>query len=376
MSGAGADKRAILREKLDRLRRLIAERGLDLLLILDASFINYLFPEGFSSRCATVSRDHAELYVAPLDFERAHALYGDDVEVKVVYEAGDAKFWFGDKVVVQDLNKHLRDKVRGLRVGVDTAEHAHQLLSDARSIALLAEDLWLLRRSKSEKELELINRAVEITMQAINSVVPEIEKGVREYEVAAKLEHAMRLQGCEDHAFNTIVAFGVNTSYPHHIPTGKQYDGESSIIIDVGCKYCGYASDITRTIVPSLERVEPRLRTVIEAVAEALERATSSVKEGANASYIDGVARTLLRERGLAEYFVHGLGHGIGVQVHERPRIAPSSREKLVVGDVFTIEPGVYIPEKFGVRIENDVAVTEGVRVLSGGLEKIIEFKR
>ena len=221
----------------------------------------------------------------------------------------------------------------------------------------------------------MIRNAVSITEKAIKDLVTMISIGVSEKELAGKLMELAMQYGADGIAFSPIVAIGKNTSKPHHVPQNTRFEGREPILIDFGVRFRGYVSDITRMIIPKeLESTYSQVVSFAEELSEFIDIAVSEIKPNVKANYIDSIVRDKLKERGLATYFIHGLGHGIGVEVHEAPRISPISTDEIFVGDVLTIEPGIYIHNKFGVRIEEDVYIDNtGSKVLTS-LQRIIQI--
>jgi Xaa-Pro aminopeptidase len=191
-----------------------------------------------------------------------------------------------------------------------------------------------------------------------------IRPGVTELDIAAEISYLHRQLGGERDAFEPIVASGRRSALPHARATGKRIKHGDLVILDFGCSVNGYHSDITRTMV--VGRASGEARRMHAAVLSASDEAIKSARAGMPAKELDRVARKEITGAGMAKYFVHALGHGLGIQVHERPRISALSKDILKAGNVVTIEPGVYIPSVGGVRIEDDVLITKsGCEVLS-----------
>ncbi len=210
---------------------------------------------------------------------------------------------------------------------------------------------------KTESELSKIQKACEITEKAFEKTLPFIKEGVTELEVSAVLEYNFKLLGGAV-GFESIVAFGKGSSVPHYKTADKKLEKNTPILMDFGCSYQGYLSDITRTLFfgePSYEFLR-----VYNAVKCAQDYAYRNIRSGMTCRSADILARNYLKSCGLDEYFAHSLGHGIGVKIHEYPTLSPRCDAVLEDGMVFSIEPGVYLENKFGVRIEDTV-------VLSGG---------
>lgn len=217
---------------------------------------------------------------------------------------------------------------------------------------------------KGPNELAAIGKAVTIAQQAFNWLKGRIKPGITEHRLAAMLEYKIKLLGAQGIAFNTIVACGANSALPH-APVGQDVLAPGKpIILDFGAVVDGYCSDLTRTVV--IGRIPQRLGKIYRTVLEAQNQALSILKADLKAKSADKRARDYIRKAGFGKYFGHGLGHGIGLEIHEQPALGPSSDQVLRPGMVVTVEPGIYIPGYGGVRIEDDVLITDtGCRVLS-----------
>lgn len=230
-----------------------------------------------------------------------------------------------------------------------------------------------LRAVKDESELERLERAARGLEPAVLSLRDEIRVGASERRVAAELDYRLRQNGYEKPAFDTIVASGPRSALPHGRPTDRRFEPGDLVVIDFGGIMDGYASDVTRTF--SVGEPSPRMRHIYDIVQEAQRAAIAAIRPGVEAQEVDGAARKVIESANLGEFFGHGTGHGIGLEVHESPWISPKRPERLQPGMVFTVEPGIYIPGEGGVRLEDDVVVTEGgCRLLSRGEKALQEF--
>lgn len=213
---------------------------------------------------------------------------------------------------------------------------------------------------KTPEEIARIQRACEIAESGFNLMLPEIREGMTESELAALLEYNMRKLGASGVSFDTICAFGENGSVPHYETGTRKLRFGDPILLDFGCKYEGYCSDITRTFLFGDDGKHEEFKKIHEIVLAAHELVKERVVAGMTGKEADAIARDYLRKHGLAEYFTHTLGHGIGLQIHEYPAISPRSEEILENGMVFSDEPGVYLAGKLGVRIEDSVYLKDG----------------
>lgn len=221
-----------------------------------------------------------------------------------------------------------------------------------------------LRMVKDEGELALMGKAAELGCSLFEKILSRMESGVTEIAVAAELEYLARKMGAEGMSFETIIASGARSALAHGRATQAKLPRKGFVTLDFGVILNGYCSDMTRTVhVGGADREE---RAAYEAVLEAQEAAVAAVKPGASCGEVDEAARSVLRKAGRGKYFTHSTGHGVGLEIHEQPRVAAGQEMRLAAGMVITIEPGVYLPGKFGIRIEDMVAVTEsGHRVLT-----------
>lgn len=232
----------------------------------------------------------------------------------------------------------------------------------------LVEDL---RKIKSHLELEKIKKAIWITSLAFKFIEEFISAGRKEIEVAGETERFIRYNGASNSAFDIIVASGANSSFPHHITSQRRLENNESVLVDIGVDYLGYKSNLTRVFF--LGKITSIFKRTYDIVLKAQERAIEAIRPGISIKRIDGAARQYISQKGFGHFFGHGLGHGIGLEVHEEPHISSKNNHRLTKGMVFTVEPAIYLPGRFGVRIEDVVLVTErGVEVLSANLDKSI----
>jgi len=235
-----------------------------------------------------------------------------------------------------------------------------RFLSERFGGKVLAADQWVeqLRQVKEAAEIERIAAAAALSDSALAHVLETLAPGVRETEVAFEIEVFMRREGAQGTAFPPIVASGPNSSRPHARASDRAIEAGDFVTIDLGARLDGYCADMTRTVV--VGSASERQKEVHRAVLDASDAALAVIRAGLPGSEFDAVARELLTERGFGANFGHGLGHGVGLEVHEMPNLSRRWRESIPSGAVVTVEPGVYIPEFGGVRIEDLVVVEEG----------------
>lgn len=230
-----------------------------------------------------------------------------------------------------------------------------------------------LRSRKDAQELAVMRKAAILAGQVMEGALKLLKPGVRESEVAAEIEYQMKKWGASGPSFETIVAFGKRSALPHARPTGKRLRKNELVVLDLGVILGHYCSDITRTVY--VGRAPQRIREWYRAVEEANQAATAMVRAGTTCGEVDAAAREVLKKNGLETYFVHSTGHGLGLEVHETPRVARGQAIRLVPGNVITIEPGVYVEGIGGIRIEDDIAVgVHGREVLTRVRRELIEI--
>lgn len=210
---------------------------------------------------------------------------------------------------------------------------------------------------KSASEIAVMKRAAAITDDVFDCVLAALDEGVSEKEIAALIEKEFSARGAEGTSFDTIVAFGAGGAEPHHVPADTRLERGMFVTVDMGCVVEGLCSDFTRTV--AFGEPDAEMKAVYDSVYRARKAGVASVGGGVPCKDVDAAARGILSEDGYAEYFVHGTGHGVGSLIHEPPTLNATSEDVLRCGQVVTVEPGVYFPGKFGVRIEDMVAVGE-----------------
>jgi len=221
-----------------------------------------------------------------------------------------------------------------------------------------------MRTVKSPAEIELIRRSVETNSRAFEQAVARVRPGMTEQDLAAELEYRMRRLGAEKPSFETIVAGGVRSALPHAQPTAAKIENGDLVIVDMGAFENGYASDMTRMLF--LGTPPGRVKRIYRAVLEAQLAGIAAVRAGIKTTSVDGAVRRVLKKHALDRFFVHSTGHGLGLEIHEPPRIGKRDKSRLKAGMAITIEPGVYMEEFGGIRIEDTVVVTEtGCRILT-----------
>jgi Xaa-Pro aminopeptidase len=339
-------------KRIISLQKLLVKERLDGLIVSGLNNIRYLCGYTGSNGMMVVTRRQAVFYT---DFRYQEQMKGEvrGCEKRVLERDLYAAF------PVAELKRMVKGK-RSARIGVEESNLSlarfRMLRRQLAGFKLVpVRDLVLeLRRQKDAGELKLISRAQEITEQAFSRVLKLVKPGVSERELALEIEFYFRKYG--EVAFPSIVAFGENAAKPHARAGERRLKKGDCITFDIGCRYQGYCADMTRTVF--LGRPDPELRRVYEAVLRAQQEALEIIRPGVPCKLVDLTARDYLNRQGLGEYFGHSLGHGVGLDVHEQPTLARTSKQILEAGDVVTVEPGVYLPGRGGVRIEDLVLVT------------------
>ncbi len=356
----------MIKDKLSRVRSLIKDKGAAALIISNPSNMGYLL--GYEDGLLAYIDDSAIKVIVPLlDLERAKELingkadviaysgYKLPVEENVIWGSDELikviASWIkpGSSILIDDSSKQF------IKKALDTV--------NAKAIDASA-DILDARAVKTTEEVELIKNAINITLSVLKELYGMRIIGMRERDLAAYIYHELISHGGDEVAFNPIVGSGPNGAKPHHTHSDRRIGTNETVVIDVGARYRLYCSDLTRTLITG--SLEGKLKDAYNAVIEASRKAISIIKPGVKASDVDAAARGVINEYGFAWGFIHSLGHGVGVEVHEKPAISPSSNDVLREGNVITIEPGIYIKDVGGVRIENMVLVTEsGAEVLT-----------
>ncbi len=230
-----------------------------------------------------------------------------------------------------------------------------------------------LREIKDDEELKAIRKAASIGDRAFEHILGFLKPGVSERDIALEMEYLMKREGASRLSFETIVASGKRSSLPHAQPTGKKLEVGDFVTLDFGCIYDGYCSDMTRTVV--IGSADSEQKKIYSIVLEAQKEALAALKAGLTGVEVDKVARNMIEDAGYGQYFGHGLGHSLGLDIHENPRVSFTSDEVLMPDMVVTIEPGIYIPDFGGVRIEDLVRVTvEGYENFCVSTKELLEI--
>jgi Xaa-Pro aminopeptidase len=347
-------------QRVDKLRARFDSLGIDSFLVTFPPHIRYL--SGFSGSTGAALVTPRSLHAF------TDGRYGEQIRKEV---RGPWKLHAGSS---PDTLFHLIREAGVLRPGMRIGFDGNTLLyQEFRTLKKLfpavkflpkAEVIERIAAVKDESEIRSIRKAVEITDRTFRDILGLIRPGVRELDLAAEISYRQRKLGAERDAFDTIVASGPRSALPHGHATAKKIARGELLTLDFGCVVDGYHSDMTRTV--GVGRLPAEARGIYALVLDAQRAAVDAAAAGIRTKDLDAVARGVVKKGGHERHFRHSLGHGIGLQIHEAPRISVQSRAVLEAGNVVTIEPGVYIPGVGGVRIEDDVVIGEdGCRVLT-----------
>lgn len=351
--------------KIENIRKNLDELDLDCLLVTCGENIRYLTNFTGSSGAVLISKSEA-IFLTDFRYKKQshEQVSGYDIVV-----TDDSSSLFGtvvDQANAMNINN----------LGFESSDLSHASFTDLkkRSNIELKPTKKIVeqqREVKSTEEIELIKKASAISDKAFENILEFIRPGITERDVANQLEYEMRKEGAVSSAFDMIVASGHRSALPHGLASDKVIESGDMVKLDFGALYEGYCSDITRTV--SIGEPEPKFKEIYNIVLESLLLCEEQMKAGMPAKQVDAIVRDYITERGYGENFGHGAGHGIGLMVHEDPFFSKFSQQTLKTGMVVTIEPGIYLPDFGGVRIEDDVAVKDnGIEVITKAPKELI----
>ena len=353
--------------RIDKLRLFMTEHALDGMLVMKPENRRYFSGFTGSAGALLVSAQEARLIT---DFRYVVQAEQEASGCEIIRHTGTLL-----DEVHQSANS-LKLKTVGFEADYVTYDLYQTIQSKLPTLQLAGHKLDGLRMVKDNSELTALTQAVKIADQAFTSILPYIKPGRTENEIAMELEYTMKRLGATKAAFDIIVASGIRSALPHGRPTDKIIQSGDFVTMDFGAVYNGYHSDITRTVV--IGKASEKQRTIYDLVLRAQLAGITAVKPAKSGSEVDKVARQIIAEAGYGNYFGHGLGHGIGLVIHEDPRLSPTAPSdlKLQPGMTITVEPGVYLPDWGGVRIEDSVVVTAaGCDVLTSSSKQLIEIE-
>lgn len=349
--------------QINSIRKMLNEKNLEAILIFNPE--NRQYVSGFTGSAGYVLiSENVQLFMT--DFRYIGQAQKETDGYEIVEISRDNP--------VTDILKDYDFKTLGIEDDYITYEqflNFDEKLENTKLVPL-KRSLVELRSVKSLEEVDKIQKAAEIADKAYEHIIQKIQPGMREIDIALDLEYFMKNLGASKVSFDTIVASGYRSALPHGVASEKTLEKGDMVTIDFGCVYQGYCSDMTRSFV--LGRATEQQREIYNTVLQAQVTALEAVKPGKTGKELDESAREIIKNKGYGKYFGHGLGHGVGLEVHELPHVNQLGEKPMEPGMVITIEPGVYIPEFGGVRIEDLLVVTEdGFKVLSNTPKELIE---
>ena len=358
--------------RIGNLRRRFSRAGLHGLLVTHLPDVRYLCGFTGSSAALAVTRRAARLFTdGRYTAQAAEEVQAAKVQIVSSPPAANAVEWLAAQAGVQfaGFDPAWTSVAELTRLRAALPSHLRRTFLAPLAAPLVESLRWI----KDEDELAILKKAALIGCKLFDHILLVLRPGIAELEVAAELEFQARRLGAEGMSFDTIVASGVRSSLPHGKASGALLPRKGFVTLDFGIIREGYCSDMTRTV--HLGKLTAKERQTYEAVLAAQESAVAAVSAGARGGEVDEAARSVLRNAGLAEAFSHSTGHGVGLEIHEAPRIGAGQATRLASGMVITIEPGAYLPGEFGVRIEDMVAVTRsGGQVLTPAPKALIEL--
>lgn len=353
----------MFKKRIEKLREKMKHKGLDGVLLVGDPNRNYMSGFTGDESFAIIGLDRA-IFITDSRYIEQAAAQVKEFEVKQ-YKGKIEEF-------LKDVVEELRIKTLGFEEDILTFNR-YSTYNDKMNCELVPMDGMVeeLRLIKDSDEIAAIRKAASIADEAFIKILQFVKPGMCEREVGVELEYWMKRFGASGLSFPSIVASGERSSLPHGQPTNKVIKMGDFLTLDFGCVYNDYCSDMTRTIV--MGNATEKMTEIYNIVLKAQEAALKCFKPGVTGAEVDKVARDIIKENGYGNYFGHGLGHGVGREIHENPRVSPMGNTILEAGMVVTDEPGIYLPNEFGVRIEDLVLITtDGCEVLSRSPKNMI----
>jgi Xaa-Pro aminopeptidase len=352
-----ANMTKLMRSRRDALRQVLAERDLSAALI--SSLVNIRYLSGFtgSNGALLVDVDGDDRLATDGRYTDQATAQAPDLLITTNPMPVDALVAFAVERALPTLALETHDLTADARDEIAQALHGTATLSLGRVVEEL-------RVVKDDSEIEALRSACQISVQALEQLQQGEFVGRTEQQVARDLEWRMFELGAEALAFETIVAAGPNSAIPHHGPTGREICAGDLLKIDFGARFEGYHADCTRTMIVHDQPTDWQ-REIYDLVATSQRAGRDALAPGAERVQVDRAARSVIEEAGYGDHFVHGLGHGVGLQIHEEPYFSPRSTGRLLSRTPVTVEPGVYLPDRGGVRIEDTLVVAESPELLT-----------
>ncbi len=344
---------------LKRIQDAMREADLEALLLIDP--LNRYYAAGFPSSdgAVVVTMDKSYYITDSRYIEAARNALGDTVEVLLTDREKPMRLWL--QAILDD---HKVEKLGAEDKSLTYQEYLNYARTLQKKLIPSSDLILKLRQQKQPEELKFLQAAQDITDQALKEVLPIIKPGVTEREIAAEITYRQLRLGAEGNSFDPIVVTGAHSSMPHGVPGDTKVQAGDFVTMDFGCLKGGYCSDMTRTVAVGFATDE--MKKVYNTVLEAQLAGIAIAKAGVTGKDIDGAARDVITKAGYGEYFGHSFGHSLGLYIHESPNCAPNNDQPMPVDTVCSAEPGIYLPGKFGVRIEDVMHLTEtGAEVLT-----------
>ncbi len=352
--------------RIEEVRRVLVTSRLHGLLVTSPPNVRYLTGFSGSNAVALVGKGDAVLIS---DARYREQLEAEVKGIRTIIARGSL---FEELVRSRILSKGERIGFEAGSLPVSTYTKVRGILKRIRLVPTVSL-VERVRTRKDESEINAIRQAARISDKVFGKILTILKPGIREQEVAAEISYWNRFYGADANAFDPIVASGVRGALPHGRATAKELKHGEMVTIDMGCRFGGYRSDLTRTV--SLGRPRRDVKTLYRVVREAQERALALASPSMKASALDSIARSYIRKKGFGKFFPHALGHGLGLDIHEMPLVSAKGTDILEANTVITVEPGIYVPGVGGVRIEDDIVLREGgVEILTKSPKHLIEL--
>lgn len=353
---------SVFQQRIEKLKNILGKKQIDAFIFFKPENISYL--TGFAEEgMLFIDKKDTIIFV---NFCLFHQYQKQTTFAEVILSGS----------LLNSLNKICRKKrFRKIAAEDDFISYQqYKMIKEKIKINIISQKniLEKIRQIKDMEEIEIIRKACEITDKGFSHILNFIKEGVREYEISAELEYFLKNNyGIKKFPFPTIVAGGYNSAFPHYTAGDYKIKYSDCILIDFGVIFLGYCSDMTRTVF--LGKIDNEKKKIYDAVRNAQSVAIDEIREGKKCKEIDRIAREYLKNKGLAKYFGHNLGHGVGKEIHETPSLSSKDKTKIKRGMILTVEPGVYLPKEYGIRIEDMILIKEkDIELLTKSSKKII----
>lgn len=337
---------------VEKIRAAMAEKGLDALLVTDEKNQRYAAGFPFTDGAMLITKKSAFLFTDSRYIEAAERTVEENVTLRL--------FGAGKRLTELIKAELVSESIESLGAEEESLSHADFLRYEkllGHELIPAQEIFGTLRAVKSAEELRYMIQAQRIAEKALCDVLPIIKPGVSERDIAAEITYRLLKHGGEGNSFDPIAVTGLNSSMPHGVPGDTVVQNGDFVTMDFGCTYHGYCSDMTRTV--AVGYASDEMKNVYSIVLEAQKAGIAAAKAGVTGAVIDKAARDVIAANGYGEYFGHSFGHSLGLYIHESPSASPANHRPMPAGAVISAEPGIYLPGKFGVRIEDVLVLRE-----------------